>query len=278
MNKKRIFFLLFSLLSVCPLAAHAQTVNKRRVAPAWMTTPWNDVAQATRYAKIRQSIEAQISKGVAPEAIMKRYDDPQKFRDAPMVFAYAVASYERAQRGNFSDSAMQPPPKPAGQPNPSALQRLERLDDWKVWPSTAETARIRFLWNARYQGFGSMVPVARRVVQKFPRDFEVKWFAWHALMFGERNPEHSLLLRWADDLQKTQPNKPGIGILKPIVYNDIWMHQRTLITEKRAIQSFQNFLKTASPDDPKRNYAQIQLRLVPVVKQTWAKKARTRNQ
>lgn len=277
MNKKRIFFLLFSLLSVCPLAAHAQTVNKRRVAPAWMTTPWNDVAQATRYAKIRQSIEAQISKGVAPEAIMKRYDDPQKFRDAPMVFAYAVASYERAQRGNFSDSAMQPPPKPAGQPNPSALQRLERLDDWKVWPNTAETARIRFLWNARDQGFGSMVPVARRVVQKFPREFEVKWFAWHALYYGEQGIDAPLLLRWADELQKSQANKPGIGILKPLVYYGIWGREKTAATEKRAIAGFQGFLKNAPPDDPKRQMAEIKLRLIPARKQIWAKKARTGN-
>ena len=261
------------------LSAQAYPAAKRPHAPtllqmfSWTVQKWDQ--PDTPYTKIRFSIESQLKKGVAPEALIRRYDNAQKFQDTKLVFGYAVASYERARRANFSLESMKalPNPKAVNGSNPDAVYRLHQLNNFGIFPHNAECARILFLWEANNQTYSGMYRIAPRLVAHFSNDFDLKWWAFHSVMDGDNNPNTQLLLRWADELQRRRPNAPGIGILKPMVYYTIWCNSRLPVDEKKAVGGFRHFLTTAPANDPQRKNAEFRLALIPVMKKIWAKQA-----
>jgi len=264
-------------LATCSTQAQSTSTHKPKTATGleWMSVKW-DQSDAP-YIKIRRSIEGDLKKGVSPEKIMLRYDS-QHWLDAKLTFGYLVAAYERARRAKFAlDSTKALPDGPGA--NLSPLYRLQLLfgvgaDGQLLFPHSAEFSRIAFLWWCNgAQGYSRLHPVAKRLVAHYPKDFDVKWWAFQSVIYGENKPNPQLLLKWADDLHKQRPRASSIGILKPMVYYTTWGVTHSPADEKKAISAFRHFLATVPANDPQRKEAEFRLSLIPVRKKIWAKQA-----
>lgn len=237
---------------------------------SWMYLKWDQ--PDAPYTKIRRSIESELKKGVTPETLIHRYDNPQKFLDSKLTFGYLVASYERARRAKFSFQSMKALPD-GHVINPGPLDRLQTATIQQVFPHNAEFARVAFLWWCNAQSYSHLYPVAKRLVPRFPNDFDLKWWAFQSVVYGERKPNTQLLVGWATDLQRQRPHATGLGILKPMVYYTTWENTRSPADEKRAANGFRNFLATAPANEPMRKRAELELSLIPIIKKSWALQA-----
>ncbi len=262
--------LAFTPFGVSSVQASPSSQSQPKVSGplSWMNLRWDE--PDAPYTKIRRSIEHDLKKGVAPETLIRRYDNPQKWMDSKLTFGYLVASYERARRAKFSLQSMKALPN-GHVINPSPLDRLQLANDEEVFPRNAEFARIAYLWWCNNQAYGHLYSIGKRLVARFPDDFDLKWWAFQSVMYGERKPNMQLLLKWADDLQRRRPKSPGIGILKPMVYYTTWGTTHSPVDEKKATDALRHFLAMAPPNDPQRKNAEFRLSLIPIRKQIWAK-------
>ncbi|RYZ92627.1 MAG: hypothetical protein EOP06_03705 [Proteobacteria bacterium] len=129
-------------------------------------------------------------------------------------------------------------------------------------PRVYNWTRLRFLVDARNFPDTLLRPVGERLVQRDPKDYEVKYRLIDTFNPGESKAEKKQALIYAHDLIRLNPKRAsGYSALGGVYYRD-WLLNKNRTDAGNAIAAYQRYLKIAPPNEPFRRQVTLLIALM----------------
>ena len=239
--------LLLVLLSATSNKAWAQTNYVPQVGKwsphAWVWTTEEWTGDEKPYQRIRLYIDKFIAQGQKPDNLARKYKVlAQKDTSDPQAqFRWGYAAFRAAAKSATPELH---------------LQGVENAFEWTNSPRTAEFARVWFLVIARNSPYHRLSSVGERLVRRFPKEDELKFYVIKVLDPGLVASERPKSLKLARELVQSQPKRPSAYSVLGETYFKIWTKSKNPADANKAIAAYRKVIQIAPPNHPSCKEAQ----------------------
>ena len=204
----------------------------------WTKEKWADDKS---YRQVRLAIDKAVASGQDPVALAQKYQKQGRDWTNPLAqYRWAYAAYAASRRVNFVKQGDQL------QKIYEALREAQRVAS----PRSYEYARLRFLTMERLYPFNNLAPVGRRLIQRAPKDDEVRFVL--AFLLDPVNEKQEALLHTNYLIRKNPSNPKFYGLLGRIYTHGIMTAPNKNVEANKAIAAYRRAVQLTPLTSPTR--------------------------
>lgn len=238
-----LVFLVSSTSALCAQVPREKDEMVRSMAElyAWTTEPWKGNHAAYRQTRIQ--IEAAIANKKDMVALAQRYyvQAEADLLNPLKQFRWAYASYQAS--------------RVVRQTRVNTTRPLLRLQQFRG-PYNFEFSRLRFILEAKTSPRAELKPIARRLAERSPNDYDILFYTVAVLDPSKSRAEKQEALTHCQTMLKLAPNRSSAHTSLGFTYFRSWLTSKSRDDGKRSIAAYEKYLKIAPRNDPFRPQAQ----------------------
>ncbi len=239
MNIKTLVLIKVTLSFILALGAVASIAQagirlgaQRATTDQWHWTNEEWVGNDTAYRSIRKVIDNDFSHDLLTSSSINTYNDlyKQRHNDPLSLFRWAYASFQATQRNPLIP-----------QKNVIAPGAFKEAPS----PQSYEYARLRFLVSAHYSPNFHLQSIGERLLRHNYEDNDVKYYLIQCYRPWQSPLEKDKALTLANDMVRSEPNRPGSYSALGGIYFSSWIVNRRKEDADQAITAYQEYLHYA---------------------------------